>query len=230
MTPLAEASDPLRFGGKAAGLAQLLRWGFDVPDGVALDASSQESPSEVSVLAPWAVRSSAVGEDGAATSFAGLHLTRLGVRPGELAEAIVAVRASGASAGARAYRAALGLGAAWRMGVVVQSLVAAERSYVAFGRDPVSGADVVVIKGVAGAGEPLVAGEVNPDRYRVSAAGGIVGRDAGDAPCGASDEEIARVAALVRDISRRAGRPQDVELAVAAGRIWVLQARPISTR
>lgn len=229
LTPLAEALDAARYGGKAAGLARLLGWGFDVPEGVALAEGDVAEPDAVPFAAPWAVRSSAVGEDGARASFAGLHRTVLGVNPEGLAAAVDAVRASGHSEAAVAYRAGMGIGGPVRMGVVVQRMVAAERSFVAFGAHPVTSADVVVIEGVEGGGEPLVAGEINPERFFVDAGGRLVRREPGDAPFAAADPEVLAVAALVRAIGARAGRPQDVELAVAAGRIRVLQARPISS-
>lgn len=233
LTPLAEANDAGRYGGKAAGLARLIGWGFDVPAGFALAPEvdpDEVAPSDVAMAPPWAVRSSAVGEDGARASFAGQHLTILGVGPDGLRDAIRAVRASGGSAGALAYRAGMCVGGDVRMGVVVQRLVAAERSYVAFGVDPVTGADVVVIEGVRGGGEPLVAGEVNPDRFVVDRQGRMANQVRGDEPCGASIDEIVAIARLVRAVGARAGGPQDVEIGVEGGRTHLLQARPVSTR
>lgn len=131
--PLAQALDPQRVGGKAAGLAQLLRAGlavppgFVVPAGAALDRdppgalrravaaqlqapadpAGEVAPQAVSPLdAAWAVRSSAVGEDGAHASFAGqleTFLDRRGVDA--VVQAIGAVVESGRAGRVAAYAA-----------------------------------------------------------------------------------------------------------------------------
>lgn len=86
-----------RFGGKAAGLAELRRLGLAVPPGFVLAAAADPDAAEAAKarfdamvaagLAPVAVRSSAVGEDGVDQSFAGQYDTVLGV---DSAEALAA--------------------------------------------------------------------------------------------------------------------------------------------
>ena len=78
-----------RFGGKAAGLAELRRLGLAVPPGFVLAQASAPNAAEVARgrfdrmaaagTTPVAVRSSAVGEDGVDQSFAGQYDTVLGV-------------------------------------------------------------------------------------------------------------------------------------------------------
>src|SRR5438067_2507761 len=92
VVPLAEARDDSVFGSKAVGLGDATRGGLPVPPGVALsgpiveavasgeDRAINEVAESVGSLAPpFAVRSSAVGEDGADASFAGQHVTLLNV-------------------------------------------------------------------------------------------------------------------------------------------------------
>ncbi len=87
---------------------------------------------------PLAVRSSAIGEDSAGRSFAGLHESIIGVRGKRAVEdAVRLVWASLWSDAALLYRKELGLDPAHsRMAVLVQEMVDADRSGVAFARDP----------------------------------------------------------------------------------------------
>ena len=122
MVALADAADPRHFGAKAATLARALVAGLPVPDGVVLapDTARSVEDGTADVLGAvmartdrWngtlAVRSSAVGEDGPVASFAGQHVTRLGVRAteGALRAAIAAVAGSVNSPHAVAYRRAM---------------------------------------------------------------------------------------------------------------------------
>ena len=101
-----------------------------------------------------AVRSSATGEDGADASFAGMNETYTNIR-GE-ADLIDAVQNCWASLfGPRvvAYRASRGFSADPAMAVVVQQMIASERSGVAFTADPTTDAtDRVVVEGAFGQG------------------------------------------------------------------------------
>ena len=136
--PLREVADLARFGGKAVALGHALRHGLPVPNGVALstdfvdatasgDATAHAQLHDIALHRPVAVRSSAIGEDGAAASFAGQHLSVLHVRThAHLTHAVRKVHASGTAAAAIAYRAHLGVGGPPRMAVVVQEMVAAE--------------------------------------------------------------------------------------------------------
>ena len=90
--PLSKARETPLFGSKAVGLGDAARQGLPVPPGVALSGDLVEAVASgdgkaieklaqaiASLAAPFAVRSSAVDEDGAAASFAGQHLTVLNV-------------------------------------------------------------------------------------------------------------------------------------------------------
>lgn len=126
---------------------------------------------------PLAVRSSAVGEDGERSSFAGQFETVLGVSPDadEVWRAVRRVWASSFHPRAMAYRRARGE-AAGAMAVVVQSLVEPEAAGVAFSVDPVSGdGATAVVSAVYGLGEGLVSGALDADTYYVRAAadGGV---------------------------------------------------------
>jgi rifampicin phosphotransferase len=218
---------------------------FDRAIAIAIDAAGLTE----SLLA---VRSSAVGEDGVEGSFAGQFDTVLGVRAGEVPAAVRQVWASAANEHALAYAGALS-----PMAVIVQAMVDAEVSGVAFGVDPVSGiSEVAVVSAVFGLGEGLVSGDLDADTFhvdfsrdtpRVTAA--LVGkheeirlmpsggthrreRDAGAVMNPTlSDPEATEIASVTRKLGERFGAPQDVEWALESGgrRLRILQARPITT-
>jgi pyruvate,water dikinase len=181
--PLADARDEARYGGKAAHLARAIAAALPVPDGFALAWDEVEaiaaSRATVDALGPgpWAVRSSAIGEDGASTSFAGQHVSILNVTADGIDAAVKTVHASLHAGGAVAYRARMGVeqeAAPARMAVVIQKVVAAEIAGVLFTRNPLTGARERVIEAAWGLGEVVVSGEVTPDRYRLSADSGAI--------------------------------------------------------
>ncbi|BCJ77152.1 hypothetical protein CS0771_66960 [Catellatospora sp. IY07-71] len=254
VVPLAEAGPDC--GGKAAALAVLLRAGLPVPDGFVVTGPSADEAAVTAALArlgpgPYAVRSSGLGEDGAAASFAGQLETVLGVRGSD--EVLAAIRrcaASGDAPRARAYRARLGLGDRMTVPVLVQELVAADRAGVLFTRDPRDGGDRIVINAAWGLGESVVSGAVVPDEITVWREGGArvafgdkrTRLDPGpDGPIRSDVPEpdrfhacldlgeILPLAALGWRCEELFGRPQDVEWAVRDGRFWLLQSRPITT-
>jgi rifampicin phosphotransferase len=245
--PVEDEEDALSFRERALKLA--LPADFRAEVLAALDAASLRG----SLLA---VRSSAVGEDGAAASFAGQFDTVLGVRAvadaEELWDAIGRVWASAFSAHAAAYRARHDV-ATPRMAVIVQQMVDAHAAGVAFSADPVRGTpDVAVVSAVHGLGEGLVSGELDADAYRVSSSGAVQAEIADKdralrlRPDGGSewidlketdrsrpvltDDEARRIASAVRALADHFGAPQDVEWAIDGDRrLFILQTRPITT-
>lgn len=201
-----------------------------------------------------AVRSSAAAEDSAAQSFAGQHDTVLGVS-GDAAvlDAVRTCWASLWSDRAAVYREEGDPAGA--MAVVVQEMVPADVSGVLFTVDPVSGRPHrMVIEACHGLGEGLVSGRVSSDsfvlddrdlrvveeniRYKVTRCASTgpgevtmtkVDTAARTAPC-LSREHLHELGHLGTAIRDRFGSEQDIEWSVAAGRIWVLQARPITAR
>jgi pyruvate,water dikinase len=264
LTPLDRVTDPAEFGGKAVALGAAARAGLPVPAGFALSVDTVEAvvradPDVLPALhaactggGPRAVRSSAVGEDSAAASFAGTHCTVLGVcRPDAVVTAIRRVHASGDAAGARAYRSRLGLGP-YRMGVVIQELVPADVAGVLFTRNPVTGAAERVIEASWGLGEAVVAGMVVPDRFRLDACGRVLERTAGEKDVAlragpAGTEEVAVTGAAVHtpclDDAQLAAlhvlaeacdvvyntHEHDIEFAFLDGAVFLLQRRPITS-
>jgi pyruvate,water dikinase len=114
-----------------------------------------------------AVRSSAIDEDGALTSFAGVHETFLNVRGDDaLLTAIRRCLESFFSPRALTYRqergAERGAFDDVRMAVLVQQQITSDVSIVAFSANPVTAARDEIVVTAPGAGE-LVGGTVTPD-------------------------------------------------------------------
>jgi len=119
---------------------------------------------------PFAVRSSAVDEDGRERSFAGQYETVLNVAPGAgLHGAIRRCWASWYGERALVYRRkGLRRPPLVGMAVVVQALVDARVSGVLFTVNPVSGSwREMTLEAAWGQGEALVSGQVVPERYRI---------------------------------------------------------------
>ena len=174
------ASDAARAGGKASNCARLKQAGFPVPDGLVLFADAPEEAIAAVASHEWfervpsdclfAVRSSGIGEDSPAQSFAGIHETRLNVPRSELAAAVAACRASARSPRAFAYRQASGVDVdSIEIGVLIQRMVPAVVAGVAFTVNPLTGqGDEIVINAARGLGEALVSGAIDPDEIHRS--------------------------------------------------------------
>lgn len=203
-----------------------------------------------------AARSSAVEEDAGDASFAGQFESLLGVSAANLPSAIVEVWKSGQADRVQSYRTAQGRGGEpSRPAVLVQQMVDAEVAGVAFSVDPVSANwSYCIVSGVFGLGSTLVDGLSDADEYTIDREGKererrvarktkqrrlragtgfrLVENDLDEAqgtrPC-LSTEQAQEVADLARRCEAFFGRPQDIEWALAKGRLWLLQSRPITT-
>ena len=205
--------------------------GGSLPAGVeeALDAAARGLPA-----GRLAVRSSAVGEDGAAASFAGQFDSVLHVAAGEaLPRAVRACWASYWSERSLCYRAARHAGLDG-MAVVIQEQVAARVSGVLFTRAPAGAPaaadDDLVIECCRGLADGLVAGRVDPERLVVSRAGPTPTRSAPPAGRLLTAADVRALTGAGLHLEQELGAPQDVEWSIDdEGRLWILQSRPITT-
>ena len=260
-------------GPKMGRLAELIRHGIAVPSGFVVpptgyegnrDGIAESLAAEIAaaytrlcggVDQPTVVRSSAVDEDGAKASFAGVYDSFLGVRGADQVIAAVAACWSGLNSDrAVAYRERLGaVHPNPSMAVGVMLMVPARCSGVAFTVDPVTGReDRLVIEASWGFGEPVVQGVVTPDRIEVSDEGRVLRYETGDKKialvysedrrmrhvelpaeraraAALTTEEALTLAAQVRAVADLAGQPVDCEWVLdQAGRVWVVQWRPVT--
>jgi pyruvate,water dikinase len=204
-----------------------------------------------------AVRSSATAEDSAALSFAGLHDTILSVRSLPVLEASIRqCWASLWSDRAVEYRRAGHLDVEDAgIAVIIQQLVRSDVSFVIFTSDPVTGSsEHLVISASWGLGEAVVSGLVTPDHIVVDQGGRVVSYRVGrkeqmvvsatppaegtrlvpvprvlqNIPV-MSHEQAGEMAAIARTLSSRLGYEADLEGGIADGKLYLFQARPITT-
>jgi pyruvate,water dikinase len=125
----------------------------------------------------WAVRSSAPAEAAEGCSFAGLHESRVDLVGREaVLDAVRVVWASLWSDAALLYRRELALDPTRSaMAVLVQRMIRADCSGVAFARDPLAPErERAIVEAVPGACSDLVDGSVDPDRWTLSRPAGSV--------------------------------------------------------
>jgi phosphoenolpyruvate synthase/pyruvate phosphate dikinase len=203
------------------------------------------------------VRSSALSEDAAAASSAGLYETYLNLRTEDaVLDAVLRCYRSLWSDRAVHYRAFKRIDSAREaMAVVVMPLVPAEVAGVAFTVNPVTGErDRITINASWGLGEAIVSGRVTPDQYLLDkgtlavlahdlahkdvavlphpdgASGTVtvaVPQDRARAPA-LTEAQVRELGALCLRVEAHYGRPVDVEWAFAGDRLYVLQARPVT--
>ncbi len=151
------------------------------------------------------------------------------------------------------YRGDKDLTAEPAIAVVIQEMVPSERSGVMFTVDPSTGeTDHIVIEAAYGQGEVVVSGQVEPDTYVVAKDGprllhARVGTQSFKIVRGAdgederveldpveggsrvlSDEEVVAVARIGLATEAHYGSPQDTEWAMAGGRTYLVQSRPVT--
>lgn len=246
---------PASVGGKGLALIKAREGGFPVPPFCILtpgsvpdnwspnraeEGLSESEQAAIRVLyegslpgaATFAVRSSAIDEDGASHSFAGQLESYLYVDPVDLPRRIAAVWQSAFQERVLAYRKNLGLSTPpqWPA-VIIQVMIQPRAAGVAFSVDPLhpeSGARTVAA--VPGDGEKLVSGETDAITWQIADDDsiGTPHRPAGidlDLP----PAVLLEIAALATRCAEFFGAPQDIEWAWDGTTVFLLQSRPITT-
>ncbi|HKW45486.1 MAG TPA: PEP/pyruvate-binding domain-containing protein, partial [Candidatus Eremiobacteraceae bacterium] len=251
-------------GGKARALVRLQEAGFQVPPFFVIGSGEPLKEQAIragcdrlaadSKAVTFAVRSSADAEDGTRSSYAGMFETFLFVAAADVGDRARRVRTSVATDRVRAYDSWIDKRRGHTSAVVVQLMVDADVSGVAFGRDPVGGRDRAVVVANFGIGSGVVGGDCDTDTFHVSRDMHIVERriahkaaahrraptlagvdsvvvDAArtDAPA-LSDGDVLRVVEVLRAIETLFGSAQDMEWAMSGGSLYVLQARAVTTQ
>jgi pyruvate,water dikinase len=239
--PLGSSDDVKLVGGKAASLAKLTRGGFNVPPGFVVSTKSgmeMTTGLETEILRSFdnlrldkvAVRSSAVAEDSGSAAWAGQFDTFLNTSQADLIENIEKCWASAESDRAETYAHEKGLETG-AVAVIVQSMIPADSAGVAFSVNPVTNdKNQIVIEAAIGLGEQLVSGQITPDDYLVhKGSWNITGKSFTTKNVVLNDPQITKIAKETAKIEELFGFPVDVEWALAADKLFILQSRPITT-
>ncbi len=221
-----------KVGGKARGLNQLIKFGYQVPQAFVItdinegdDFAEAVKWFEEMQLEEVSVRSSATLEDGVDFSAAGQFSTFLNVRgKEELKTAIADCVASLHNKTAEHYASTFLRSQESKMTVVVQKMVKARCAGVIFSRAPMR-PGYVLVEVVPGLGENLVSGKMSAQQYRVR------GNNVETMPQHPILKKKEAVA--LGDAGKKAeelfGMPMDLEWAIDEnGIIQWLQARPIT--
>lgn len=223
-------------GGKGASLAKLTKMGLPVPEGYVITSEAfdggivpdaqRELELLISTLSDkitYAVRSSALCEDGDNASFAGAYETVTDVKRSDILSAVEKVIASADSLRVKKYAESSGEDSCG-IAVVIQRFVKPEFAGVVFTSNPVSSSAAEMSGNyVKGEGEALVSGEKNAEEFSFNAMKFSY----------TGNKEFERYAKKLfkfcEKIRNGYGRPMDIEWAVSRGTVYILQARPITT-
>lgn len=198
----------------------------------------------------FAVRSSAIQEDGEQFSFAGQFESHLYVTWKDIPSFVKAVWKSNFSERVSAYLKTNGLQPQFGIGVVIQEMIDPDVSGVAFGINPNTGAkDSKVVCSVYGVGEGLVSGQLNADTFNINGetiesvlvkkeqravraeSGQIklesVPQNLQESPS-LNEAKINEISEILNQLEQQLGKPQDIEFAVKANEVFLLQTRPIT--
>src|SRR5262245_12270459 len=149
----------------------------------------------------------------------------------QLRQAINAVFESWNSERAAAYRQRHQIDGLLGTAVTIQAMCAAEVSGVMFTTNPVSpGSDQIVIESASGLGEALVLGKITPDRFVLNKENLEVSERSKGTDCqglSLSDPQLQGLARLGLRVEEYFKHPCDIEWALADGKFYLLQSRPI---
>lgn len=240
-----------QYGGKGSSLMHLHRRGYNVPPFIVLSVrelatvTSLPIPKQMDALrdlwqnlskeqqdfnknASFAVRSSAVAEDGKESSFAGQFKTVLEVKDADVPAAISSVLDSVSSPQVIAYLQEKGQNVRLEMAVIIQQMVPATVAGVAFGRHPLSGNEnQKVINAVAGLGDKLVDGSENADSYVFENKQLLKQHIEGEEPL-LDHNACTIILDVLEQLYLLTGSAQDIEFAFVDDIFYLLQARPIT--
>ena len=171
----------------------------------------------------FAVRSSALNEDGENASFAGQYETITNVKKENIISAVKSVISSAKTSRVKEYSESFNTDDQG-IAVVIQKFVVPTFAGVVFTSDPLTGKDDKMTGNlVRGDGEDLVSGNKNADVFYIGTSTNFF---EGPEDFKKYAKELGSYCTKIR---RFYGMPMDIEWAVSEGKVYILQARPITT-
>ena len=213
------------YGNKADNLIRLRDSGITVPRFVVIPDGGKPDDSFTEGDKMYAVRSSCSAEDAEDASFAGQFDTYLNVKAGDVPAKVEAIRRSFARAEEYSRQKGLDVSSA-KMNVIVQEMVDAELAGVLFTSNPMGLLNETVITAGRGLGEEVVSGRADITSYYYNLTDKIYyyeGKE--DLLSNKLVEELISLSARIKEIL---GDYLDIEFAIAEGKVYILQARPIT--
>ncbi len=229
--PVDKINGPEQGGGKAWGLSLLKKMGKNIPATWVITARDEKEIEFFVQQLPedtvFAVRSSALSEDGTEHSFAGQYQSFLNVRGHDaLMKSISACFASAHSGTVESYKREFHFENGNGMNVIVQEMIQPVVSGVLFTADPVAGRrDRMVLSVTPGLGEELMSGHTGGENVTFY-------KHAPELPACRyiTGEKLRELVDGALDIENSYGRPADLEWALdGKGGLWWLQLRPVTS-
>ena len=218
---------------KARHLEILKEQGFPVPKFI-LVSENEEVDLSFSERDCFAVRSNFSAEDGGDHSFAGQFLTRLNVKREKVKEAVQEVFSS--YAGSLDYKEKANRGKAEyylkQQGkaetVLIQEMLFPEKSGVLFTKNPKGILSEMVVVLGQGLGDKVVEDQENVLTYHYFP-GECLYQEGQGTGLGLEEDELKTLFSLGEKIEQLFQKPMDIEFAIEKGKIYILQARAITT-
>lgn len=171
----------------------------------------------------YAVRSSALNEDGQANSFAGQYETITDVKVEGVFDAIKEVIKSSDSSRVKTYSDTF-LEENQGIAVVIQEFVSPTYAGVIFTSDVITGSDQYMTGNyVSGEGENLVSGNMNAEVFKINS---VKYAYEGKSELKPYAKTLYKYCTLIRKLYNA---PMDIEWAISYNDVYILQARPITT-
>ncbi len=176
----------------------------------------------------FSVRSSSCVEDSAENSFAGQFDTFLNVERGEIEQKITECVCSLYNENVLVYMEKAGLDIGMlKMNVIVQKMIDSDVSGIVFTANPQGILNETVIVAGRGLGENVVSDKIDTTSYYYSLTDNIYYYDGKENLL--SDEKVHEITEASKIICKYIGKYTDIEFAIENNKLYILQARPITT-